>query len=202
MALTGVAGCPGGDLCATTSVRQCPGGQCVFTAATLFHVIKLIYHYHTSYKPSPFHRLRCPLSPVAMSNHPTHNVHLLVLIHGMWGTPRNLASMHRIMKETRLEAPIEPNGTALHIMLPETNQAESTYDGIDWGGERVAAEASISIHCCLIASLIAFLQIFQEIEKLESEGKTVTRFSVTGYSMGGLLARYVVGCVLLLHCLY
>lgn len=106
------------------------------------------------------------------------------------------------MKETRLEAPIEPDGTALHIMLPETNQAESTYDGIDWGGERVAAEASISIHCCLIASLIAFLQIFQEIEKLESEGKTVTRFSVTGYSMGGLLARYVVGCVLLLHCPY
>jgi triacylglycerol esterase/lipase EstA (alpha/beta hydrolase family) len=92
--------------------------------------------------------------------------------------------MHRIMKETRIEALTEPDEPALHIMLPETNQAESTYDGVDWGGERVAAE------------------IFQEIEKLESEGKTVTRFSVTGYSMGGLLARYVVGCVLSLHCLY
>jgi len=110
-----------------------------------------------------------------MSN---QNVHLLVLIHGMWGTTQNLASMHRIMKETRIEALTEPDEPALHIMLPETNQAESTYDGIDWGGERVAAE------------------ILQEIEKLESEGKIVTRFSVTGYSMGGLLARYVVGCVL------
>ncbi|KAF8463203.1 DUF676-domain-containing protein [Russula ochroleuca] len=107
-----------------------------------------------------------------MSN---QNVHLLVLIHGMWGTTQNLASMHRIMKETRIEASTQSDEPALHIMLPETNQAESTYDGIDWGGERVAAE------------------ILQEIEKLESEGKIVTRFSVTGYSMGGLLARYVVG---------
>ena len=51
------------------------------------------------------------------------------------------------MKETRIhEASVEPDGAALHVMLPETNQAESTYDGIDWGGERVAAEASISVH--------------------------------------------------------
>jgi hypothetical protein len=48
------------------------------------------------------------------------------------------------MKDTRIQgASIEPDGTELHLMLPETNQAESTYDGIDWGGERVAAEASI-----------------------------------------------------------
>ena len=45
------------------------------------------------------------------------------------------------------------------------------------------------------ANLNASTQIFQEIEKLEKEGKKVTRFSVTGYSLGGLLARYVVGCV-------
>lgn len=76
-----------------------------------------------------------------------NNVHLLVLIHGMWGNPKHLASMHRIMKETRNhEASIDSDGAALHVMLPETNQAESTYDGIDWGGERVADEASISIH--------------------------------------------------------
>ena len=132
----------------------------------------------------------------------SQNVHLLVLIHGMWGNPQNLASMHRIMKETRIhEESVELDGAALHVMLPETNQAESTYDGIDWGGERVAAEASIFIHHRPITYLIAYLQIFQEIEKLEKEGKTVTRFSVTGYSLGGLLARYVVGCVLLPRCL-
>jgi Putative serine esterase (DUF676) len=80
-----------------------------------------------------------------MSAQLTQDVHLLVLIHGMWGSPSNLASMHRIMKETRLNdssmySSIDPDGSALHVMLPKTNQAENTYDGIDWGGERVAVE--------------------------------------------------------------
>jgi hypothetical protein len=76
-----------------------------------------------------------------MSAQLTQDVHLLVLIHGMWGTPSNLASMHRIMKETRLDdSSMDPDGSALHVMLPKTNQAENTYDGIDWGGERVAVE--------------------------------------------------------------
>ncbi|KAH9965599.1 putative serine esterase-domain-containing protein [Lactifluus volemus] len=103
-----------------------------------------------------------------MSDQTSTNVHLLVLIHGMWGNPSHLASMHRIIQQSI-------NESSLHVMLPETNRDESTYDGIDWGGERVATE------------------IFQEIEKLEKEGKRVTRFSITGYSLGGLLARYVVG---------
>jgi len=32
-----------------------------------------------------------------------------------------------------------------------------------------------------------------EVEKLEKDGKVVTRFSVMGYSLGGLVARYLVG---------
>jgi hypothetical protein len=44
-----------------------------------------------------------------------------------------------------------------------------------------------------MACLSALLQVFEEIEKLEDEGKRVTRFSVTGYSLGGLLGRYLVG---------
>jgi len=73
----------------------------------------------------------------------SQDVHLLVLIHGMWGSPSNLASMRRIINELRTnDSSIDPGGAALHVMLPETNQAESTYDGIDWGGERVATEVS------------------------------------------------------------
>jgi len=129
-----------------------------------------------------------------MSTQSTHNVHLLVLIHGMWGNPSNLASMHRIMTETRIhEDSVEQDGTTLRVMIAETNKDESTYDGIDWGGERVAAEASTCIHPYLYNISNHFLQIFQEIEKLESDRKNVVRFSITGYSMGGLLARYVIG---------
>ena len=74
----------------------------------------------------------------------TQDVHLLVLIHGMWGSTSNLASMHRIIEEIHLnDSSVHSDGTALHVMLPETNQEESTYDGIDWGGERVATEVTL-----------------------------------------------------------
>jgi hypothetical protein len=78
-----------------------------------------------------------------MTAQSSQDVHILVLIHGMWGSPSNLASMKRIMNQIRInDSSSEPGGPALHVMIPETNQAESTYDGIDWGGERVAAEVS------------------------------------------------------------
>ncbi|KAJ7180653.1 DUF676-domain-containing protein [Mycena filopes] len=86
--------------------------------------------------------------------------HLLVLVHGMWGNPGHLSELNRIVKETVADP-------SLHD--------DSTYDGIDWGGERVAEE------------------IAAEVEKLEKDGRTVARFSITGYSLGGLVARYVVG---------
>ena len=41
--------------------------------------------------------------------------------------------------------------------------------------------------------LMRLLQVYEEIDKLRSEGRTVTRFSVCGYSMGGLIARYLLG---------
>ncbi|KAF5350258.1 hypothetical protein D9758_007812 [Tetrapyrgos nigripes] len=100
-------------------------------------------------------------------------VHLLVLVHGMWGNPSHLSQLDRVIKAKHVEAGIE-----LRTMLAKTNQEDSTYDGIDWGGERVAEE------------------IYQETERLEKEGKQVIRFSITGYSLGGLVSRYVVGILL------
>lgn len=69
-------------------------------------------------------------------------VHLLVLIHGMWGNPNHLAELDRIIRETY---PEEVDGIALEVLLAETNSEESTYDGIDWGGERVAQEVLVSL---------------------------------------------------------
>ncbi|KAJ6493567.1 DUF676-domain-containing protein [Mycena vitilis] len=94
--------------------------------------------------------------------------HLLVLVHGMWGNPGHLAELNRIVKDTIPDPDF-------HVLLAETNKEDSTYDGIDWGGERVAEE------------------IIAEVQKLEQEGHPVTKFSITGYSLGGLVARYVVG---------
>ncbi|KAI0091664.1 putative serine esterase-domain-containing protein [Irpex rosettiformis] len=111
-----------------------------------------------------------------MSTSSDQPVHLLVLVHGMWGNPGHLAEMDRIYNEIRgKEDSIGPSGERLHTMLPQTNKEAGTYDGVDWCGERVAEE------------------VLEEVKKLEDEGKTVTRISVTGYSLGGLIVRYLIG---------
>ncbi|KAJ8589939.1 DUF676-domain-containing protein [Rhizopogon salebrosus TDB-379] len=98
------------------------------------------------------------------------DVHLLVLIHGMWGNPSHLAHANKVIREVKGGA--QASGAELEVLVAETNKDESTYDGIDWGGERVAEEKTVD---------------------LEKEGRKVTRFSVAGYSLGGLVARYVIG---------
>ncbi|KAF9008075.1 putative serine esterase-domain-containing protein [Cyathus striatus] len=100
-------------------------------------------------------------------------VHLLVLIAGMWGNTGHLAELSRIVQET-YETPSK-DGVELEVLLAETNSKNSTYDGMDWGGERVAQEVK------------------ERIEELEKGGKQVTQFSITGYSLGGLVGRYLVG---------
>ena len=55
------------------------------------------------------------------------------------------------MEEKRAQEDSErgPNDERLHILVAETNKDDGTYDGIDWGGERVAVEVSVSF--CSIA---------------------------------------------------
>lgn len=65
-------------------------------------------------------------------------LHLLVLIHGMWGNPGHLSELNRIVLETHSDS--SAAGVELRVLVAEANREESTYDGIDWGGERVAKE--------------------------------------------------------------
>ncbi|KAK2463558.1 hypothetical protein APHAL10511_004309 [Amanita phalloides] len=100
------------------------------------------------------------------------SVHLLTLVHGMWGNPSHLSELRRIISETY---PLSVDGMQLQVLIAETNQDDSTYDGIDWGAERVTQE------------------IIDKVEGLRASGKEVKRLSITGYSLGGLIGRYVVG---------
>lgn len=77
------------------------------------------------------------------------DIHLLVLIHGMWGNPGHLARMHEIILETKGKAKTtegdlvslsQATDTELIVLVAQTNRDEWTYDGIDWGGERIAKE--------------------------------------------------------------
>ncbi|CDK24239.1 unnamed protein product [Kuraishia capsulata CBS 1993] len=98
--------------------------------------------------------------------------HLVVLVHGLWGN-----TSHFDYIKSQLES-----NESLHKSSKETivvyrtgsNEGYKTYDGIDLCGGRVAFE------------------IEREIELLNSKGN-VTKFSILGYSLGGLIARYAIG---------
>ncbi|KAJ5760843.1 hypothetical protein N7520_007999 [Penicillium odoratum] len=94
--------------------------------------------------------------------------HLCVLVHGLWGKPSHLDYMVAALKERHGEE-------NLHILCPEGNSGNFTYDGIEVGGERVVHE------------------IEDTFEKLEAKGQKITKISVVGYSLGGLVARYAIG---------
>ncbi|KAF7308797.1 DUF676 domain-containing protein [Mycena kentingensis (nom. inval.)] len=101
------------------------------------------------------------------SSSSSSSTHLVAIVHGMWGNTGHVGELARVLQD------LHPHD--VHVLRPGANSEDNTYDGIDWGGERVADE------------------IVAEVEKLKAEGRTVTRFSITGYSLGGLVARYVIG---------
>ncbi|WVF69924.1 hypothetical protein IAT40_004708 [Kwoniella sp. CBS 6097] len=173
------------------------------------------------------------------------SVHLVVLIHGLWGSPAHLAvakdelekawlGVHgrgtgaseltpahiqkesedvegpaddpiitsRLTRSTRDKEPSarqhNENGNGLGdingelggqrgqardddelvIMIAGGMTSQLTYDGIDVCASRVAYEVD------------------KKVSELEGEGKEVKKFSLMGYSLGGLVVRYLVG---LLH---
>jgi hypothetical protein len=64
---------------------------------------------------------------------------------------------------------------SLHILVAKRNSGNFTYDGIELGGERLCQE------------------IEDEIERLAKAGQRITKLSMVGYSLGGVVARYAVG---------
>jgi len=82
--------------------------------------------------------------------------------------------MANIAKSLRNQYPPDQ----LYILGAERNSGSFTYDGIELGGERLC------------------LEIEEELEAIEKKGGKIKQFSVVGYSLGGLVARYAIG---LLH---
>jgi hypothetical protein len=84
------------------------------------------------------------------------------------GNPSHLEAMSQYLRSNYPEESLE-------ILVIKGNQGDLTCDGIELGGERVCRE------------------IEEEIEKLAYTGKDIQRFSIVGYSLGGLVARYTIG---------
>jgi hypothetical protein len=70
------------------------------------------------------------------------DIHFVVACHGMWGEPVHLDEMARVLREKFPDDSVDKNGVKLHLLVAQTNALDSTYDGIDWGGERIAEEVN------------------------------------------------------------
>ena len=79
--------------------------------------------------------------------------------------------MVNVAKSLRDQYPPE----SLYLLVAKRNSGSFTYDGIELGGERVCAE------------------IEEELRKISNAGGKITKLSIVGYSLGGLVARYAVG---------
>jgi hypothetical protein len=132
----------------------------------------------------------------------TERVHLIVLIHGLYGNPNNLAVVKEELEransrddEEEVEDLLDPTSSSssksrsdlqLQVLVCKSFTGSHTWDGIDVNGHRAAGEVDL------------------EVERLEGEGKEVEVFSVVchyiryerdadvqmGYSLGG--CRFLV----------
>lgn len=95
--------------------------------------------------------------------------HLVVLVHGIWGNSSHMLYLaDQIQRHAKAHESIVVYKTGSHL-------GYKTYDGIDVNGKRVADE------------------IFAETSRLNDQGGKVTKISVIGYSLGGLMSRYALG---------
>ncbi|KAF5707902.1 lipase serine esterase [Fusarium mundagurra] len=109
--------------------------------------------------------------PVLLEDVPggsVHATHLCILVHGLWGNPSHMRNVAKALRD-------EYSEDELYILPVEKNRGNFTYDGIEIGGERVCAE------------------IEDKLRSIEEQGGKITKFSIAGYSLGGLVSRYAVG---------
>lgn len=98
--------------------------------------------------------------------------HLFVLVHGLWGSPNHMLTVEKAVKNSLSEISKE----RIITIKPSSFRFWKTYDGIQRCAERVIAD------------------LLYEIETLKLTNKVkVVKISIIGYSLGGLISRYVVG---------
>ncbi|CDR38797.1 CYFA0S02e05886g1_1 [Cyberlindnera fabianii] len=108
--------------------------------------------------------------------------HLLVLVHGLWGNKNHFEYINQQIEEYRAKLSSDEQ---LVIYRTSDNEGYKTLDGIDVCGLRVAKEIKDQIN--LLNGLG---------DDGDSTGTTkdrVTKFSIVGYSLGGLISRYAIG---------
>ena len=96
-------------------------------------------------------------------------VHLIILIHGLYGTPVNLAV---VQSELKLAAENSYRSLPAVSYVTQSFTGSHTWDGIDVNAHRAAKEVRKMKLCRLI------VEVNEEVERLENEGKDIVAFSV------------------------
>lgn len=104
------------------------------------------------------------------------NYHLVVLVHGLWGNTSHFDYIAQELREGAYNDWNEVEEEQLVVYTATLNEGFRTYDGIDVCGFRVAQE---------IVDQVDFLE--------QSSSDKITKFSMVGYSLGGLISRYALG---------
>lgn len=91
-----------------------------------------------------------------------------MIAYRLWGNPNHLSYLATTLREKYAD-------DRLHILVAKRNAGSFTYDGIELGGERVAQEVE------------------DKLDELRTGGDDIRKFSIVGYSLGGLVARYAIG---------
>ena len=112
------------------------------------------------------------MSDTEQSSQIDHLAHLFVLIHGLWGSANHMITIERMVND------LLPGCTSDKIVClrPSSFSFWRTYDGLKINSDRVISE------------------IYYEIETLkQTQNLKVDKISIVGYSLGGLIARHVIG---------
>jgi predicted alpha/beta-fold hydrolase len=102
-------------------------------------------------------------------------LHLVVLQHGLWGRPDDVARLAAYLQAAFETAEAQQQLQDRVVVLNSTcNARVLTYDGIDVCGARLAK------------------LVLEAVEQRKQEGAPVVKLSLVGYSLGGLICRYVM----------
>ncbi|ODQ57953.1 hypothetical protein WICANDRAFT_34343 [Wickerhamomyces anomalus NRRL Y-366-8] len=101
----------------------------------------------------------------------TEEGHLFVLVHGLWGGASHL----RAIEET-IHSTVSDSTEKICTIRPKSSALFKTYDGIEIVGQRM------------------LIEVLQEVQHLlHVDGIAITKISFVGYSLGGLISRYIIG---------
>lgn len=107
-----------------------------------------------------------------MNEEPNKKNHLIVLLHGLWGSSKNLSRLESVLHHTLDDSKV----CKFHTYSPECFPHFKTYDGVESIGNYIIPD------------------LFNHLEKLSINNNIkIDEISFIGYSLGGLIGRYIIG---------